>query len=413
MRFDFDRILGPGARTARRGIGLAVATALAIPPVTGFADPGAKAAGVSGTVMGRDFSADRTRLEGDRLVFRQGADFFADLEVEVVLHFDPDEGLPEGRRWEASCRSGWSFGRPGPDVDVLLSWREERDALPSHRSACDFRLELRFDDATPDGHLPGEISLSAPTLSSEISGRFSAETWGFETEGAPLDLSRDELEVLHHLARAWLGERAGDPVEIERHALGWVDRERGDAQPLAGFGLYWWRTADAASPLPTKLQFEKRGGAWTVARALEPWQVALAHPRSPRRDLGAALSYRTASHFEQEHVAERGRSAVYVVRVQTLYDPRKGIAEASIRYVLDADDVERLGVFEGRVPWRFGGPIARFLGFDGEVEPAEVRYLLRAPTAASDRARADAWQIERRLRSDEELDLVGCPSFVW
>ena len=42
-------------------------------------------AAASGQWQGKAFAPDRVELEGNRLIFRQGKDFFADLSVEIML----------------------------------------------------------------------------------------------------------------------------------------------------------------------------------------------------------------------------------------------------------------------------------------------------------------------------------------
>src|SRR5258708_2421966 len=40
----------------------------------------------SGRLQGRPFNPDRVELEGNKLTFRQGKDFFPDLEIVVLLN---------------------------------------------------------------------------------------------------------------------------------------------------------------------------------------------------------------------------------------------------------------------------------------------------------------------------------------
>jgi hypothetical protein len=338
---------------------------------------------VRGEVKGRAFAVEDATLEEGILKLRQGEDFFADLEVTVFLFLDEKDTLPEGRSWGVDCEGGWSSDVP----HVHVAWRAGGEDVPKHDSiVCDYTMQLSLGQETADGRIPGRIVLSAPTLQTRIAGTFEAEVEGFVRRDGVVDLSKDDLDVAHHVAGLWLGERAGAPVEVVDHALAWLHNEKPEGRPQAGFAVYRWRPESGGETRVAKLQFEKREGVWTVARALESWQVARAHTNSPRNDVMGALSRRAAARFEEEHVARNGKVPVFVSEVRTTYNPQKGLAETKLRYTLDEDELDGLGWF-----W-------------SEKTGHEVRYLFRSGPRNPDYKNPDVWELERRLAPGEVVD---------
>lgn len=339
---------------------------------------------VSGTVKGRPFAYEDGSIENGILELRQGEDFFPDLAVKVFLFLDDETRVPEGRTWNVDCDGGFQADAP----HVHVSWKEADRNIPGmDNTTCDYRLYLSFDEETAEKTLPGRIRLDAPTLETEVAGRFEAAIKGFRLVDGQVDLTQDDLRVAEHLAQRWLSERHGRPIEIVDDALGWLHTEKPEGRPQAGYAVYWWRPADAADTLISKLQFVKRDGTWRVERELELWQVSKAHPLSPRADLGGSLERRAAQRFEAEHVATKGRRPVFVTRTRTSYNPRVGLAEVQIHYRLDSESARSSQGFFGTDE---DGPL--------------VRYLFRTDAEYPAYKEPDAWRLDRRLRPGETVD---------
>lgn len=339
---------------------------------------------VSGSVRGRRFAYEEASIEEGILKLRQGEEFFADLEVTLFLMLDNDSVVPEGKTWNVECRDGWTAGVP----HVHIGWRDEGEKLPEHDQAvCGYRLYLDFGHETDQKTLPGELMLESSALETEIAGQFEADIKGFRIKDGRVDLTQDDLDVAHHLARLWLAEKRGGPIEVEDHSLAWLQMESPDGGPQEGYSVYWWRPEGGDDTRISKLQFAKRDGSWRVERELEVWQVGRAHPLSPGADLMESLDRRAAKRFEEEHLAERGSEPVFVTEVRSSYNPKVGLAEVKLRYLLDPERAREAGGLLG-----------------GEEHTSLVRYLFRTRADYPAYNEPEAWTLERRLRDGEEVD---------
>lgn len=113
------------------------------------------AAPVSGRIHGRAFKAEKVTLEGGWLTFRQGAGFFPDLEMSVVLFVSGPSEL-----------SGRTFVVPkdqfGAQPHVWMKWIPGGSSPPETRSWTD-RYALRLEFGQPaGGKLPGKLYLCVP-----------------------------------------------------------------------------------------------------------------------------------------------------------------------------------------------------------------------------------------------------------
>jgi hypothetical protein len=341
----------------------------------------------SGRLHGGAFTVEDASLEEGVLELRQGQDFFPDRAVMIFLPLDGEEKevVPEGRTWTIECDRHW---RPGV-AHVHAKWREAGEKLPTHDSiTCGYRLRLELGEETPGKTLPGRIRLVAPELGVDLGGRFEATIEGFRLVDGEPDLGQDDVDTARVVARRWLAERAGAPVEITDSALAWVQLEPSRDGVQRGFGIYWWRlegSGDTAAP--QKLRFRKGDGVWQVDGALEPWRLEIVHRERPPDSLSSHLVRDAARDVEARHLREHGRSLVAAVVEGTGYNPKTGFGKAELR-VYRGEDVK----YGSR--WVFG------------VEPkGEVaRYLFRTDADYPAYNDPTSWRLERRLEPDEEID---------
>lgn len=338
----------------------------------------------SGTLRGRDFTPEAATLEEGILKLRSGEDFFPDLEVKLFLFLEDDSIVPEGRAWEIDCTGRWRAGVP----HVHVAWREPGERMPEYASTtCHYTLRLELGRETDAGTIPGRIALDTPGLGTQLLGSFEAGIEGFRIKDGRVDLSQDDLEVAHHLAALWLAGEHGGAVEVTDRAFGWLHKEKPEGRPQAGYSVYWWRPEAGGRTRLAKLQFEKRDGTWAVSRALAPWQVAAAHPISPRDDLSSRLEQRAAQRFEREHEQASGKVPIFAFEVTSGHNPKVGLAEVTVRYLTEADQARGLGRRHG----------------DRESMP-RIRYLFRTDAGYPRYNEPEAWTFERRLRDDEAVD---------
>ena len=107
MKGAFLRILCP-----------ALACAMWLAPWARAQDEKAAAAGLTGAIAGKPFAPDQITLEGEKLTFRSGKDFFPDMEIALTL---PDAASASdgkthtlGGKGFLSRPSGSSGGRTAP-----------------------------------------------------------------------------------------------------------------------------------------------------------------------------------------------------------------------------------------------------------------------------------------------------------
>ena len=110
---------------------------------------------VTGRIQGRDFNSEKVSLENGFLSFRQGADFFADLEMSVVLFVNIPAEL-----------SGKTFTVPkqesGGNPHIWMKWKSAGKDAPDQKSWMDgYAMQLEFGRVL-NGKLPGKIYLCVP-----------------------------------------------------------------------------------------------------------------------------------------------------------------------------------------------------------------------------------------------------------
>jgi DNA-directed RNA polymerase subunit RPC12/RpoP len=132
--------------------------------LTGVAIPSAP---VTGRIHGQPFKMEKVTLENGFLNFRQGSDFFADREIDVVVFND------------ATTLSGRTFTVPkkefGSSPHIWMKWKEAGQDMPKQKNFMDrYALRLEFG-ALSGGKLPGKIYLCVPDQEkSFVAGTFEA-----------------------------------------------------------------------------------------------------------------------------------------------------------------------------------------------------------------------------------------------
>jgi hypothetical protein len=107
---------------------------------------------VSGRIHGRSFTLETVELQGGWLKFKQGRDFFADLEADLVL-FQPD--LP-GKQFVVKSSQG-----PGMHPHIYLHWKNASNPPAQKSYVSGYALRLEFGQPQ-GGKLPGKVYLSLP-----------------------------------------------------------------------------------------------------------------------------------------------------------------------------------------------------------------------------------------------------------
>lgn len=127
------------------------------------------AAAPAGRLKGKPFTPDRVELEGNRLTFRQGKDFFPDLGVEFML--DPKSNPGGGLKLVVRPSQNWTDGVPS----LLVSARSDK-GIPDTKFVNDgyaLTLELGKLDR---GKTTGKVYLVLPDAEkSYLAGTFTAE----------------------------------------------------------------------------------------------------------------------------------------------------------------------------------------------------------------------------------------------
>jgi hypothetical protein len=150
------------------------------PPVSAAApktDPAALAAEVAGAIKGKPFKPDQVTIEGNKLTFRKGKDFFADMEIAFDL--PKSDGSREGKAWSFG---GDNFGDP----TITVQAREGQGAPDSDFVwAKDYTMSLKIAKQTPKA-IEGTIDLKiAKPANTHLIGTFSARVNKTATD--PLD----------------------------------------------------------------------------------------------------------------------------------------------------------------------------------------------------------------------------------
>ncbi len=122
----------------------------------------------AGRIHGRSFKTEKVTLENGFLTFAQGKDFFADLEMDVVV-FENDPAKLSGRTFTVPKAEF------GINPHIWIKWKQPGRDLPEQRNFMErYALRLEFGGLS-GGQLPGKIYLCLPDQEkSFIAGTFTA-----------------------------------------------------------------------------------------------------------------------------------------------------------------------------------------------------------------------------------------------
>jgi hypothetical protein len=154
-----------------------------LPPEPGPTTAGSAAADtpstpVAGAVQGKPFKPDVVKLEGNRLSFRVGKDFFADAEIAFDLPSDRGPTL-QGKTW--------AFNGEFEAPPLFVAVRAAKGDLPKTEIVFskDHTLRLTFTRQTKT-NIEGTIDLKVKSLpDTHLAGTFTAEAKKAATD--PLD----------------------------------------------------------------------------------------------------------------------------------------------------------------------------------------------------------------------------------
>ena len=145
-------------------------------PAAGTADP--LTAPVAGAIQGKPFKPDRVKLEGTRLEFRMGEEFFADGTIEINLS-NVGTGSLEGK--------AWTFNGEFEAPMISVATRAGKSAVPKSDFVFpkDHSLTLKITKHTKKS-IEGTIDLKVKSLpNTYLTGTFTAEASKAPTD--PLD----------------------------------------------------------------------------------------------------------------------------------------------------------------------------------------------------------------------------------
>jgi hypothetical protein len=161
----------PGSTTPGTQVSSAVTPGSA--PITGKpSDPAA------GLILGKPFTPDSVLFQGQRLTFKKGKAFFADMEIAFDLPKSDGKNM-EGKEWKLG---GENFGDP-----IISVSSREGDRLPQSEFAfsSDYRMTLKITKHTSK-LLEGSIDLKVTKpANTHLIGTFSAAVK--KTLSDPLD----------------------------------------------------------------------------------------------------------------------------------------------------------------------------------------------------------------------------------
>ncbi len=223
---------------------------------------------VQGTVLGSAFAADQIILSDNRIIFRQGKEFFADREVTISVF--PEE-LPTEK----------DYGTSDPVVrrgTITLSEKKPAANLPTHTEVSTYKLVLVFGAKEKLG-TPVQIDLETTGKNtSRIVGRGFATFDDIRVVDNQVDLRWDSLDTIRHVAKEYVrSTQTSNDIEFERD-FGVIKRDPGTGtEPKTAFVGYEMSVAGAPTSL-VKLQLQKDEGGWRVANALPSDQIDDAHP---------------------------------------------------------------------------------------------------------------------------------------
>ncbi|EKF74826.1 hypothetical protein A11A3_06325 [Alcanivorax hongdengensis A-11-3] len=207
---------------------------------------------LAGRLHGKAFHYDRVALINGVLTLSQGRGFLSDLEVRIVLDWDPDD---------ITERRTLLINPSDQDAPVVhLSWKPEGKDFPETRIFKEgYKMELALAPLDKE-QLTGSLELIMPdSYKSYLVGDFTAYTNNLRYRNGQVDLHYDHPDTLAHVSREYLNtqfpEGALDSIQIDNVQM---HRSEGTGEVVAKVML----TNGAVQE--RSLQLEKSSVGWSV-----------------------------------------------------------------------------------------------------------------------------------------------------
>jgi hypothetical protein len=286
-----------------------------------------------GQVHGKPFVVENSAIESGVLTLRLGKDVTADLEVKVLLPGTPWE-TPSGKKYKVMETGG--AGIP----QVILAWKEGGQNSPAEQKFTDkYTMILEFGQEK-DRKLPGKILLNLPDeTKSNVAGTFEADIRGFHIIDGKPDLSADSVDTLQYLAlRELLKDDPKKSLEVLSFRDGRYAQAESAGKNMTGYIETEYRVG-TSSPDVQRYQFEKQGGTWKVARALNGNQLDEAHPlQTPgaKDSPSKMLTYLAAKKLEADVQKKHPGRNIYQPEFMSRHSEKFKIGVCEATYRLDA-----------------------------------------------------------------------------
>ena len=316
---------------------------------------------VTGQLAGVPFEPQRIYFEGWVFHFHQRED----LEVSIHLNIDDGE-LPVDLELVVDENSD-SFDSPTIFIDTPESGN---DYGKSEIVQGGYRLRLVTGPLT-DNRIPGRIEFELdPSKRTRVIGDFESRVEG-RVDIEP-DLSRAGLSAFRYLGFQHLKQtHAGMTLDFEENIASY---QTGDAAKSTQYGhtVIVYRV-DEIEHFAT-FQLHTRDGRWEIVRALEPGQLAAAHPLvEPEPDSIAVTTLAAARHVETWLNRNHSDRVPWSVTIFGSRNMQLGRAALNAEIHLRGDDAlikRRLYLEREKDAWRYVRDLAdneRFKSKTGEI----------------------------------------------
>lgn len=221
---------------------------------------------VAGHIRATAFSMEQAVLENGTLTLRQGEDFFADVEIDIVI-FD-DEDLA-GRSFVVDPNDAYS------NPHIRLSVKREGENLPDQTTLLNgYSMHLNFDQPQALG-IPFAIRFESEAHNTLIEGTGVATSSNVRLKDNAVDVTLDSFDTLEYLARQFLTERYGNDVLGDRFGVSILSY--GKEYPKSAF-IGFEAAGESSTVSVYKVRLAKDEAGWKAVKELSQNQIAQAHP---------------------------------------------------------------------------------------------------------------------------------------
>ncbi|MCG8393734.1 MAG: hypothetical protein MI745_11690 [Pseudomonadales bacterium] len=241
---------------------------------------------LSGRLHGEPFRYDRVALIDGVLTLSQGEDFLSDLEVRILLGWQPEE---------ITERRTLLVGPADQDAPVVhMSWKPEGQDFPEtliFESGYRMELALAPLDAS---QLSGSLVLVMPdSFKSYLAGDFTAHSNHLRYRNGEVDLHFDHEDTLAYVAEQYL------VTQFPEGALDEVEAEHVQLRRSEGTGQVMSRVALSSGAVEQRhVRLEKSDVGWAVTPGSMETRVV-----TPPREGSAELVTLAQQQEEEEKTA--------------------------------------------------------------------------------------------------------------